>query len=265
MEKTLSIEVEAKKLRFELEKFSLPIIKLKPELKDTETIWTSKFGGKPYWPKKMKYPESDSGEKLILLAQINFSELPSLPDFPKEGILQFFIQDDDVYGMDFDKPIEELVKFPSGYRVIYHQIVEENIDLLEMELPAANRDSYLPISREYRLKSEAVTEIPSPTDYRFEKYAQDPFEYEEELAEYIYDNFSSEGSKLGGYANFIQEDPRISGEHDDWVLLFQMDSEFFDEGDEIMWGDVGVANFFIEKDALKNNDFSRVWYNWDCS
>ncbi|MCG7497483.1 DUF1963 domain-containing protein [Vibrio sp. Of7-15] len=261
----MSIELEAQKLRSELEKFSLPIIKLQPEPKDAKTPWSSKFGGKPYWPKEMKYPESDTGTKLILLAQLNLTELPNLPGFPREGILQFFIEDDDLYGMDFDKSLEELIKSPSGYRVIYHQTVENNIKLLEVEFPEANKDSYLPITREFRLEAKLSSEIPSPTDYRFEKYAQDPFNYEEELAEYIYDNFSSDGSKLGGYANFTQEDPRVAGEHDDWVLLFQMDSEFFDSGDEILWGDVGVANFFIEKEALKRNDFSRVWYNWDCS
>ncbi|ETJ18863.1 hypothetical protein Q604_UNBC18576G0001, partial [human gut metagenome] len=30
------------------------------------------------------------------------------------------------------------------------------------------------------------------------------------------------------------------------------------------WGDGGVCNFFINKDKLKNLDFSDVLYNWDC-
>ncbi|MDE5859478.1 MAG: DUF1963 domain-containing protein, partial [Oscillospiraceae bacterium] len=33
----------------------------------------------------------------------------------------------------------------------------------------------------------------------------------------------------------------------------------------IMWGDMGVANFFISENDLKNLDFSKVAYNWDCS
>ena len=53
-------------------------------------------------------------------------------------------------------------------------------------------------------------------------------------------------------------DPRNDEEHD--VLLFQLDSE---EG-SVMWGDCGVANFFINADALKRMDFSDVLYNWDC-
>lgn len=30
-----------------------------------------------------------------------------------------------------------------------------------------------------------------------------------------------------------------------------------------MWGDFGVANFFISKDDLKNKNFTKILYNWD--
>ncbi len=234
----MDIEAQAKIIRSKLEKHTLPIIKLRPKADNVEDIWSSKFGGKPYWPKNMEYPESRSGEELVLLAQLNFHELPSLAEFPQSGILQFFIEDDDVYGMDFDTPIEEVMESPSGYRVIFHPIVERNEKFLEQNHSEAHNESYLPISREYCVESTLGSEIPSPTDFRYKLYAGDPFEYEDELAEYIYENFSSEGSKIGGYANFTQEDPRVNGEHDNWVLLFQMDSEFLGE-DEIMWGDMG--------------------------
>ena len=260
----MDIKEQANKIQAELEKFSLPTVKLQPKPEKVETIWSSKFGGKPYWPKGKEYPESEDGNPLILLAQLNFEELPALSGYPDSGILQFFIADDDLYGLDFDKPVEDVIKAPSGYSVIYHAAVEKNAILLEKDLPEANTKSYLPISREYRLESSLENEIPSPTDYRYEIYASDPFEYEDELAEYIYDNLSSEGSKIGGYANFTQEDPRINETNDNWLLLFQMDSEFLGD-DEIMWGDMGVGNFFIDKEALKRKDFSHVWYNWDCS
>ena len=31
-----------------------------------------------------------------------------------------------------------------------------------------------------------------------------------------------------------------------------------------MWGDSGVANFFIDKEDLENNNFNNILYNWDC-
>ena len=43
------------------------------------------------------------------------------------------------------------------------------------------------------------------------------------------------------------------------TLLLQIDSE-----DDIMWGDSGIANFFISEEDLKNKNFEDMLYNWDC-
>ena len=32
----------------------------------------------------------------------------------------------------------------------------------------------------------------------------------------------------------------------------------------VMWGNVGVGNFFINREKLKALDFSDVLYNWGC-
>ena len=50
------------------------------------------------------------------------------------------------------------------------------------------------------------------------------------------------------------------------VMLFQFDSDFHLEnrGYLVCWGDVGVANFFINREALKRRNFTKVAYNWDC-
>ena len=72
--------------------------------------------------------------------------------------------------------------------------------------------------------------------------------------------------QLGGFPNFTQSDIRREGD----VLLFQMDSEMGNGEDgkskswEILWGDCGIANFFLSRADLKNLDFSNVIYNWDC-
>ena len=68
------------------------------------------------------------------------------------------------------------------------------------------------------------------------------------------------------YPYFTQEDPRINaGELAGLdVLLFQLDSDMQDRKDLVLWGDCGVANFFISREALRRRDFSRVCYNWDC-
>ena len=71
-----------------------------------------------------------------------------------------------------------------------------------------------------------------------------------------------------GYPFFTQYDPRENNEalrRFDTVLL-QIDSEYSKEHPdyEIMWGDAGVANFFINGDALRKGDFSEIMYSWDC-
>ena len=73
------------------------IIKPKPSLgfeisNDPATVYDSKLGGMPYFPKNEDYPISSvNGEPLSLLVQINFSSIPNIEGFPKEGILQIFI------------------------------------------------------------------------------------------------------------------------------------------------------------------------------
>ena len=71
----------------------------------------------------------------------------------------------------------------------------------------------------------------------------------------------NEGHWLGGYPYFTQDDPRFS--RPDYAactrLLFQMDSS-----EDILWGDMGVGNFFIAPEDLQQLDFSRVLYTWDC-
>ena len=56
--------------------------------------------------------------------------------------------------------------------------------------------------------------------------------------------------KMLGYAFFTQEDPRYNKYEDYDTLLLQLDSDGYD-GDIIIWGDVGVANFFMKKKALE--------------
>lgn len=248
-----------------LSPYSLKTVKITPSAKAPSHIWSSKFSGKPYWPKGKPYPKTHEGDDLFLLAQINFEEVPALAGFPETGLLQFFIAADDVYGMEFDLPIEEVINAPDGYRVVYHPTVDKDTSLLESTLPELGEDDYLPTAGEYSVSFSMDEEIPSATDYRFEQYVGDVFDLPEELGEYVYENLTSDGSKLGGYAYFTQEDPRgYQNKGQNWVLLFQMDTEYAD-GIDIMWGDAGVGNFFIEPDRLAKGDFSRVWYNWDCS
>ena len=70
-------------------------------------------------------------------------------------------------------------------------------------------------------------------------------------------------AQLPDYYSYNQDDKTIDVKADDSpMLLFQMDSEF---GGSIMWGDLGVARFFIKRSDLKARNFENAYMVWDCS
>ena len=110
------------------------------------------------------------------------------------------------------------------------------------------------------MKFEKGEEPISLSDISFEKYKQ---RFSEDLKdvidEILYDRFDwGDGCKLLGYPYFTQEAPPPLKEYD--TLLLQLDSDF----KFIMYGDVGVGNFFIKSQDLKDMKFDDVYYTWDC-
>ena len=122
----MKLPPQLENLRKELEATKKLYLKITPSFSNKLTLWESKFGGEPYFPKQLEYPKSPYGNPLVLLAQINFSETLLLDNFPKEGILQFYIDSyHDLYGMS-DEDLAEQTYF----RVIYF----DKIDLDENNL-----------------------------------------------------------------------------------------------------------------------------------
>ena len=246
----------------------LPAIQLTPHAAAPASATSSKFGGLAWWPQAMDYPHTAAGAPLCLLAQFNLAELPPLPLWPRQGLLQFFLAEDESHVLDFERPLEQVLASPDGYRVVYHPECDGEA-LTPAELPAPPAESLLPVSGEYALGLSAISDLPAPSDYRFEAIARQMDNLDDDLIDKLFDAGLGTGSKLGGYAYFTQEDPRPYAKtqlqsQQPWQLLFQMDTYDEEDGVWIMWGDCGVGNFFIEPARLAAGDFSRVWYNWDC-
>ena len=249
-------------------------------------LFESKVGGTPYFPKDMEYPRGKknlfAGQPLTLLAQLNFEQLPHVPDFPEKGILQFFIAGDDLYGMS-PGDIRELAD-QDNFRVIYHEnIITDEAQLLSPdEIPKySGGGEMLPFSGEYRLVPNEIEHMPANYwDHRFceafvecynelaDEPVEDIWEIDDEMSDALYDEaVDYPDAFFGGYPVFTQEDPRSerSGLLDCDVVLFEMDSHYDGEkGVDIMWGDSGTGCFLIPRDRLKALDFSRVAYNFDC-
>lgn len=241
-------------------------IVITPLAKKPDNIRSSRFGGNPYWPLSMDYPvDKKTGNELYLIAQLNLAELPKNKQLPPKGILQFYISSDDLMGLEFpskERSIEAIISESTGYRVIYHKDIDINDEQLRTDFPMDDRDM-LPIEGEYALSFQNVSQKPSPSDINFENIIPGSiWDFADDQVDSIFDEYTGAGSRIGGYAYFTQEDPR-SLKHVQWKLLFQMDTAN-QAGVNIMWGDSGVANFFIEDDKLQKLDFSKVWYNWDC-
>ena len=251
------------------------------------TVWQSKLGGQPYWPKDMEYPRNAKGRPLHLLAQINFAEMPPLPDFPENGILQFYIACNtgiqDMWGMNLDDPAR-----PDGFRVIYHPAPLLEAAGLNHDFGFLN-DQPKPESKSWFRRLFAPSEIQfqmpftSPCAMRFDlqqKFASldEPglkftgqgvpdidnsigpntaiAVLREEFSETFNETLDWSGHRLGGYCNSVQEDMR-GDKYRDYALLLQIDS---DRENGVMWGDLGVCR----PHDLRRRDFSKVFYEWQC-
>lgn len=252
---------------------SLPSISLTAKRQNCG-VYDSKLGGLPYLPQGFRYPcASGSGQPLRLLAQMNFEDLPPLPRFPQRGILQFYIAQTDMYGADLNNGLNQ-----NEFRVIYHRDIVRDESLLNKQIPTFDNESELdfPFEGEFRLFGELKSCPMSPWDFRFDDTmlelcrrfvdtdAEEVYEFDSEWYNALVDEVGTTGHRIGGYPFFTQTDPRSEERYNNHtVLLLQIDSDGRDE-DEILWGDCGVANFFIEPQALEKCDFSNVLYNWDC-
>ena len=269
----LSPEDEAKLKRaakWIYEKTKIPSIRLMPNgHSETETINTkhgnnpifrTKIGGDPYWPKDMEWPKAN-GKPLLCIAQLNFSDLPSIPDFPTKGIMQFFILNDDIWNVSDDR-----------IRVIYHKdIITDTTKLYQdpQEFPRTTlTDEFWSIQGVFYIKPSRVDCGITPADDKFDEVIDsamkeifgDSFDknlaWELEMVYYKeYPDYA--GHRIGGHPYFTQSDARDDGHE---VMLLQIDSE-----GGIMWGDCGIANFFCSKETLKSLNFkNKVMFTWDC-
>jgi uncharacterized protein YwqG len=225
----------------------------------------SKFGHYPKIPAGFDYPVDNTGHFMYPLAQINFNEIPPLPGYPATGLLQFYISvHDETYGLDFTGSLGD-----KNYRVHYFEEQElENCRTDFSFLQDIITTDMSPVYKPHALYFSAKEEYFGMGDVRYEDNAGkivnrvlDKYpDIKDDLQESLYEDFPSNGHKIGGYAYFTQSDPREYDEDvKDYILLLQIDSDT-----EIMWGDVGVANFFIHPDDLAKKDFSKVFYSWDC-
>ncbi len=245
-------------------------------------LFDSKFGGLPYWKPDMQYPVDRTGRKMLLLAQINFDRATVDERLPQQGMLQFFIALDEVdgtYGYDDAAPDSQEM-----FRVIYHETVDYAVtqeEILKLGLPVSSDpaiEDLTPVWKPFRVDIAPRALYINTADRRFDKLFRDAVRtltgkklgrqlvfdiLTREDYDYLDNELSCYGHNMLGAPYFVQYDLRENPKYYDTVLL-QLHSELGAEDDYMCWGDGGVANFFINSEALARRDFSKVLYCWDC-
>ena len=239
----------------------------------------SKFGGLPYISTDSDTPKDSNGNQLALLAQINCSNLSENTLYPKEGLLQFWISRNDDFGLGNKK--DYCVKYIKN---IENNITKESILNKYKLLDEENSEEYSPFNKKntsFALKFEKGISTITSTDFLFEDIALKTIHelFPNENIEDLYDDlerdvfntlfkaFNGVEHAIGAYPTFTQWDPRNPEEKDAYgITLLQVESHWNNDpnNNEIMWGDSGVANFFINKEKLKHLYFEDVLFNWDC-
>lgn len=250
-----------------------PVLRLVAQSQRQPKLWESKVGGVPYRKRGAAWPMSREAQPrpLVFLAQLNMAELnpqgKNLPDFPDHGLLQFFILNTELYGAEMDRrPDEDL-----GFRVLYLPEVVQDESQLEAGVVEPLGDQFeledgLPFNYRKTVALSAFADrapVGSSDQAQFAMLGLPKNYWEDETASRASEalfRLLPDGHKLGGYPDFTQADPRPHW-GGDWQLLFQLDS---DSRLGLMWGDMGIGNFFIHPDDLRRRDFSRVAYHWDC-
>lgn len=261
------------------------------------SLTESKLGGVPYWPihdgtAAIPYPETSKGQKLMLLAQLRLDAFVGDGRLPDCGLLQFFIDaTDTVSGMDFEDGANA-----DGFRVVWHEEIDETVtadEVTGLGMPVSTKGFATeelcgnPVNGEFPLLATPYEACMSVSDGRFDEVFEKAYKkiigkpapdgagwwelMDDDTGMAMTEALdpSSVHHAMFGYPFFTQFDPREhqEGGFDRYdTLLLQIDSEG-EKGtrrDLVLWGDVGICNFFINGDKLRQGDFSDVLYNWDC-
>jgi uncharacterized protein YwqG len=233
--------------------------------------------GHPYLPDGFDWPEGADGPQ-IFVGQINFAEVGLLPGFPTGGLLQWFVDADDTYGLTFDETAGRV-----GFSVRWHtDLTAPSTAPPDAPTPTSTLDDLPmefvgPTALEFRpaLSIPGWADLPKAVqaDTVWERVAMALGENRADPA-FLYEEYVRGGSsplteyrcasKVGGYPSFTQDDPRGragyppagSGRSE---LIVELDS--MDVGG---WGDSGIAHLFGDPAGLSAGDTSSIRYHWDC-
>ena len=227
----------------------------------TPRIMDDKIGGIPYLPVGEEYPIDKNNNPMILLIQINLENI-ELENFPKEGILEIFIDRDCSWPCDYKI---KYFKDITDYRKDLDEInIENEIYNKPLKINLFKDVEHMPTS-DYRFHgviSEVVSEATGSQINDFSEVEKIFNENGYDIYEKISENINIFAGNLSGYADFTQTDPRpIKNAEEKVECLVKIDSNL---GHGIMIGDSGIIFSFISKEDIKTSNFYEAIVDWDC-
>lgn len=241
---------------------ALPCVALEPSPETAPGERGTYIGGPAWLDLGERWPLDGDGVPMEFVAQLDFASLPALPDFPERGVLRLFLQQSDIHGIDFDDPRRSEVTAlwhpePAPGRIAVAQPgVSEPVSPF---FDAARRQGVV-------LEPGAPSAMEPPSsdwliDERLDGQLRRPGFEEIDNFLYAEDRYPPLRHQLGGHPVFVQSDFRKRGFADDYDrVLLRLTSD-----DHIQWGDVGEANFLVTAQDLRERNFGRIAFTWDCS
>jgi len=237
----------------------------------------SRIGGAPAWKSGLVLPQGPDGRPLLFLAQIAVSDLPDAAPMAQglqSGLLQFWINGHDnlmgsTFTLEDNNPDPYAADVRAGFRVIHWK------DVRDLEVFAPQDEAEFtpyqwanPHKVHKALEASSFVGVPSADDFHISKFVNEALQV---TAETDYDVFDADFWKpveqgrpavyTMGTPRFVQGDLRADEESRRFTLpLFGLGYE----PGLVCVGDAGELGFWIDPEALKRGDLSRVFYTWDC-
>lgn len=258
--------VAARKYRTWQAANALPAVELHPTGAAPRLLGGTRIGGPAWLGRSEEWPKDRKGRRMTFLAQLDFASMPRIADYPETGVLQFFVAHDQTYGADSQRPER------GDFRVIWRPAIKPggrlvaNVPHLD-PVPGLRSPLERPTaSTGVALRPRAVRSVPTFNNWMFvrdfaELYRRNGWGRLSALLG-ASPHHASERHHVGGHPEFVQDDWRTfrrDYREADRVLLNLWSDK------SLMWGDMGQGQFLIARDDLLKRDFSRVWYQWDCS
>lgn len=232
----------------------------------------TRIGGRPWAdPARPDWPLTPEGQPMTFLGQINFGDLPPLPDFPDSGLLQIFV--DFTWSAPDRAPHLRFHDRPAGEGL--------------MELPAAHLTGKVrphPFSDAVLARGYAVTAEPRTVQATHFIWPHDAPEYSVDIYQRLPEPGEAEALVadmeprmdalreswgnhwIGGHPSFVQADIR----HDEAYraldrVILHLGEEGSGKARGIRIADAGELNVMIAAQDLRDRRWDRAVFNWDSS